>query len=74
MVVDNDYNAIPVFIVPLSVQESSTANYCGSCRIGVTSITAVTIVAKNASITTEDWMSTSNKVRARSTYGAIPIK
>ena len=55
------------FSVPSSIQKSSTANYCGTSRTAAISVTAVTNAAKNASKTTENWTSTSNKVRVRST-------
>ena len=60
-------NSFLHFSVPSSIQKSSTANYCGTSRTAAISVTAVTNAAKNASKTTENWTSTSNKVRVRST-------
>ena len=62
------------FSVPSSAQESSTANYSYAGSILRVTATTVADRAKETPIANKNWVSSVNKVRVRSTYGAIPIK
>ena len=67
-------NSVLHFSVPSSIQKSSTANYSYAGSIFRATVTNGVARAKETPIANKNWASSVNKVRVRSTYGAIPIK